>query len=97
MTLYLNTADLHKVIFKLLDGKKVIAEYGANIPPHTNDSIVKHLQEFLDKHKLTSRPSHFTSISVYSGVGSQTGLRIGTSIGQALSLAWNIPLKIVKK
>ncbi len=112
MILHLNTTKLEQIEFKLLDGKKTIAEDTIALEYHENGDILKHLDAFLSKEgihplppkqqakpkkKLTTDNRQLTAISVSAGQGSYTGIRIGTSIAQALSLAWNVPLKILKK
>lgn len=50
-----------------------------------------------DKSSVTKTNSYkLTAISLYSGPGSYTGLRIGRAIASALSLSWNVPLKMIK-
>ncbi len=93
MTLSINTTNLDEITFMLLDSKKkVIAEKITKIVHHENDTILKLLEQFLKKQKNPK----LTAIEVQAGAGSYTGIRVGTSIAQALSLAWNIPLKIKK-
>lgn len=112
MILSIDTTKLERIEFKLLDGKKTIAEDTIALEHHENGDILKHLDAFLSKEgihplppkqqakpkkKLTTDNRQLTAISVSAGQGSYTGIRIGTSIAQALSLAWNVPLKILKK
>ncbi len=105
MILHLNTTKLERIEFKLLDGKKTIAEDTVALEYHENGDILKHLEAFLRKQKVKSlasgsknlQPTTYnliTGIRVSAGTGSYTGIRVGTSIAQALSLAWNVPLKI---
>ncbi len=111
MILYLNTSDLNKVTFKLLKGKTVVAEQVVTLAHHQVNDTLKHLQSFLRKHgvvpsiskakssgtkKLSTKHFALSTIHLFSGSGSYTGLRVGVAIAQALSLAWSIPLKTRK-
>lgn len=109
MILRINTTKLEKIEFALLDSKKVVAEYSTTLEYHENGDILKHLDTFLRKEGVNPLPPRgqvkhkkkpttdnlqLTTISVSAGQGSYTGIRVGTSIAQALSLAWNIPIKM---
>lgn len=111
MILHLNTTKLERIEFKLLEGKKVIAEYSTALEYQENGDILKHLDTFLrkegihpllpkqqvtSKKKLATDNRQLTAISVSAGSGSYTGIRVGTSIAQALSLAWNVPVHFKK-
>ncbi len=99
MTLHLNTADLTCIKFTLVNGKDVIAQYSQDMPPHSTHLTLPHLEKFLAKAGYAPQnPTHtITKISLYKGEGSPTGLRLGSAIAQALSLAWNVPLSLTNK
>jgi tRNA A37 threonylcarbamoyladenosine modification protein TsaB len=52
-----------------------------------------------DKKKSPDTPTYniqLTNIQLYNGPGSYTGIRIGRAIASALSLSWNVPIKMIK-
>lgn len=94
MKLYINTSDFKEVVFRLLEGRKIIAEHISEIGMQEGYKIVPMLQQFLKKEKAEDK---INQIQLYAGSGSYTGLRIGHAIAQGLSLAWGVPVKNVKK
>lgn len=113
MQLVINTLDRDKVSFELKDGRKVVASYEADFPQNQKSDVLKHLEKFLSAHtslprrgegpRERSRPAKsaksykVSGISLVTGEGSKTGLRVGSAIAQALSLAWGMPVKKTKQ
>lgn len=95
MQLVIDTLDRDKVSFKLKEGRKVVASYEADLPQNQKSDVLKHLEKFLSSQKANSY--QLTAISLITGEGSKTGLRVGSAIAQALSLAWGIPVKKTKQ
>ncbi len=91
MILTINTKDRDKVKFQLMEGRKVVASYEADLPLTQKSDVLRHLEKFLSSQKANSY--QLTAISLIIGEGSKTGLRVGSAIAQALSLAWDIPIK----
>lgn len=94
MILTINTKDRDKVSFKLSEGRKIVASYEADLPLTQKSDVLRHLDKFLATQKAKSLK--LSAISLITGEGSKTGLRVGSAIAQALSLAWGIPLKTKK-
>jgi tRNA A37 threonylcarbamoyladenosine modification protein TsaB len=95
MILTINTKDRDKVSFKLSEGRKIVASYEADLPLTQKSDVLRHLDKFLATQKAKSLWK-LSAISLITGEGSKTGLRVGSAIAQALSLAWGIPLKTKK-
>ena len=85
MKLYLNTSDNLKTIIKL-DGQEFVTHYQS---PRDQDVLAGLIQALRSSGKAVH---DITSLEVHTGPGSFTGLRVGLSIAQALSLALNIPI-----
>ncbi len=92
MILTINTLDRDKVSFELKEGRKVVASYEADLPQNQKSDVLKHLEKFLTSSSLP-KSYKVSGISLVTGEGSKTGLRVGSAIAQALSLAWGIPVK----
>lgn len=95
MTLQLDTTNLDSITFQLIDGKtrNIIATSTTKVNHYDSDKILTFLDRFLKKHKL----ANITAVQIIATKGgSYTGIRVGTALGQALSFAWNVPLKIKK-
>jgi tRNA A37 threonylcarbamoyladenosine modification protein TsaB len=105
MQLIINTKERDKVSFKLSEGRKIVASYEADLPLTQKSDVLRHLDKFLATQKAKSsqptprlwRAGKLSAISLITGDGSKTGLRVGSAIAQALSLAWGIPLKTKKQ
>jgi tRNA threonylcarbamoyladenosine biosynthesis protein TsaB len=94
MNLYIDTTDYNKIIFAVLDGKKLKKKI-YKITSYESHKILQKLEEFL---KAIHYPlSTIHSLVVNKGPGSFTGTRVGVTIGQALSLALGVPVKFVAK
>lgn len=91
MTLFIDTTNFETTTFVLKDKKVLKQKF--KILPHESFNVTKKLEEFLKKNKVNF--STINKIVVSKGPGSYTGVRVGLSLSQALSLAWNVPLKIV--
>jgi len=55
------------------------------------------LDKFLSSLRIKDKGLRINKIVVCKGPGSFTAIRVGLSIVQALSLAWEIPLQILSK
>ena len=97
MDLYIDTTEFGKLVFSLDDGKKQIKK-SFSVRPQESDKILIFLQEFLQKNKIQEPKFKIQKIIVYKKAsGSFTGLRIAAAIAQALSLAWQVPVKVLSK
>lgn len=74
----------------LFDGDKKIAYYKWQAHRLLAETLHIKIKELLDSEKKNL--SNLSGILVYSGPGSFTGLRIGVSVGNALSYGLNIPI-----
>lgn len=54
------------------------------------DELLPKIQELLAIHKL--EPKELKGLGVYTGSGSFTGLRIGTTVANALAYSLNLPI-----
>lgn len=104
--LEIDTTDFGSVKFILENqGKKIEKRYP--VRPQESDKILEYLDVFLKTNKITPPipplrggvgRGAIKEIVIYKGAGSFTGLRVGAAIADALSLAWNIPVKVkIKK
>lgn len=94
MILYIDTTDFSKITFAISANKK-IQQKSFNILPHQSYTTVEKLNEFLQKLKIQTLG--MKKIVVNKGPGSYTGTRIGVTIGQALGMAWEVPVKFISK
>jgi tRNA A37 threonylcarbamoyladenosine modification protein TsaB len=101
MILYLNTTNLRNIEFKLLREKHVIATYSAALAYEETSDILMHLEKFLKKNNISAKKQQdktkVTTILLHTGPGSNSGLRIGSAIAQAISFAWAIEYKTTKR
>lgn len=96
MTLFIDTTDFNKIIFGLSSfplGK--IRKQVFKIKPHESFKTVAKLEEFLKKNNITK--TSIKKVIVNKGPGSYTGTRIGVTIGQALGMAWSVPVAFISK
>jgi tRNA A37 threonylcarbamoyladenosine modification protein TsaB len=109
MILFIDTTDFSKIIFAISDEKKV-RQKSFVVDPHKSHETLEKLEEFLLKSKIVnlnikplSGSPHalgretIKKIYVNKGPGSYTGTRIGVTIGQALGMAWDVPVKFIAK
>ncbi len=97
MNLYIDTTEYGKLEFSLKEkGKKEIKAF-FNVKPHESSKILEHLDKFLKKCKVLSPKTQISKLVIYKGKGSFTGLRIAAAVGQALSLAWGVKIKVLAK
>lgn len=61
---------------------------------HKSQVVLSFIEKLLHRQKLTIQD--VTSITVHEGPGSFTGLRVGVSIGNALSALLQIPINNMK-
>lgn len=92
--LFLDTSDLKKVSFALIS-EKVIKKQTISIPYEENYKTLDHLDKFLSVHKI--KIDDLDAITICSGPGSFTGLRVGAALSQAFSFSKNIPISTIKK
>ena len=95
MILYIDTAEYNKATFSLA-GKKVF-KHSYVVDPRKSTDILLKLESFFKTAKVKNPKKEIKKIVIYKGTGSFTGLRVGASIGLALSLAWGSKLTAVKK
>lgn len=102
MLLFIDTSDLKKVTFALIDAK--VIEKTIEIPYHQTNKTLEHLDSFLKEHQMLPRARQLQTVNcplstilVCTGPGSFTGVRIGVTLAQALGYAWNIPVVAIKK
>lgn len=106
MILYIDTTDFSKITFAISTGEKV-QQKSFVIDPHKSHETLQKFEEFLKKfgvqpHLPASSPRQekrgpIKNIYVNKGPGSYTGTRIGVTIGQALGMAWDVPVKFLDK
>ena len=77
----LSEGKMHRKVFK--------------IDSHKSQETLQKFDEFLKKTKIQNLKLKITKIIVNKGPGSYTGTRVGVTIGQALSLAWKVPVKFL--
>lgn len=97
MHLFIDTTEYGKVTFVLSAlGKKDFTK-SFPVKPQESSRILTDLEKFLMLAKIKNPPAEIKRLVVYKGSGSFTGLRIGAAVAQGLSLAWQVPVKVVKK
>ncbi len=105
MILYINTMKFGVVEFSLEKMQKIFRK-SYKIVPQESDKILEYLEAFLKAAKIKNPKSVIKKIVVIkkkTGSFTQrqkssvefTGLRITAAIAQALSLAWQVPIKIL--
>lgn len=94
MILFLDTSDLKKVKFAVIS-EKAIKSKTVNIPYEENFKTLEHLENFLKTNKV--KLEEITSITICSGPGSFTGLRVAAAISQAFGLVKKLPVNTIKK
>jgi tRNA threonylcarbamoyladenosine biosynthesis protein TsaB len=93
MTLFIDTIDFNAVMFALAGEKVVKRSY--KIDPHKSHESLGKLEAFLKSAKVNI--PDIKKIVVNKGPGSYTGVRVGLAHAQALSLAWNVPVRPLAK
>ena len=97
MNLIFNTTNYGKVEFELVNKKKTFKK-SYRVTPQESDKILENLEAFLKIPKIKNPISKIRKIIVYKkNTGSFTGLRIAVAVAVALSLAWGVPVRVVKK
>ena len=97
MNLSIDTTGFGKIIFVLDNQSKKISKTFAVIPQESN-RILAYLNNFLKSSKIKNPSKEIEKIILYKKTGTGfTGLRIASAIAQALSFAWQVPVKIQKK
>ncbi|MFA5991152.1 MAG: hypothetical protein WC794_02830 [Candidatus Doudnabacteria bacterium] len=104
MILFIDTTDFAKITFAISTGKK-IQQKSFVVDPHKSHETLEKLDEFLKKlniKPLSGSPhtlgrETIKKIYVNKGPGSYTGTRIGVTIGQALGMAWDVPVTFLDK
>lgn len=88
-TLIIDTSSNEKIVVGLkIDGKEGILEQP--IDKQKAQVVLPMVQELMKKHKLTF--NNIAAISVVTGPGSFTGLRVGIAIANALSFSLGVPI-----
>jgi tRNA A37 threonylcarbamoyladenosine modification protein TsaB len=67
-----------------------------NIDWAKSDKVLEFLDNFLNLSKIKNPKTEISTIIIHKGEGSFTGLRVGAAIADALSLAWQVPVKVEK-
>lgn len=88
ITLCIDTSSNKKTIVELKIGKEVVKKENTLIPASQN--LLPLIDEILKENNLT--PHDLTEISVHTGPGSFTGLRVGVSIANTLATELHIPI-----
>ncbi|MEK7618135.1 MAG: hypothetical protein AAB410_03230 [Patescibacteria group bacterium] len=92
-SLIIDTTEYGRIVFSL-DGKSKVYK----ILPQESDKILIYLDDFLKKSKIKRPQSEIQKIIIHKKkTGSFTGLRIAAAIAQALSLAWQVKIRLVAK
>jgi tRNA threonylcarbamoyladenosine biosynthesis protein TsaB len=92
MTLFIDTTNFETTTFVLRNQK--VLKQKLKILPYESFNVTKKLEEFLKKNKVSYKT--INKIVVSKGPGSYTGVRVGLSLSQALSLAWDKPLVVLE-
>ncbi len=102
--LFIDTTDFNKITFGLSSEGEIRRKI-FKIDSHKSHETLQKLEEFLKElgvqpHLPSSSPrqekrSPIKKVNVNKGPGSYTGTRVGVTIGQALSLAWGVPVKFL--
>lgn len=92
MTIFIDTTDFESVTFVLKS--KTISKQKFRFLPDESFNVVKKFEEFLKKNKVNI--AAVKKIIVSKGPGSYTGIRVGLSLSQALSLGWGKPLVVLE-
>ena len=88
-TLHLDTSKTNETIIAVeKDGQKV--EKKSVSETHRSQSVLPLIEELLKEQNLTLQD--LTGITLMTGPGSFTGLRVGAAIAGTLSLLLNIPI-----
>lgn len=95
MTLYIDTADFTGVTIALGE-KGSLQKETRVIDPHRSHETLGVLDRLLKRLQIPDPQLLIKKIVVNKGPGSYTGVRIGVVMGQALSLAWKVPVRYVK-
>lgn len=85
MHLHIDTTNNQRLLIKLDEQEKVIE----NDQPRKQD-ILLNIVNFLNEKKVT--PQQLTAISVATGPGAFTSLRVGVTIANTMAAALNIPI-----
>jgi len=93
-SLFIDTSDRDKVAIGLEIGR-VKTENTIPLPKYDSRNILIAINDILDQNKLL--PTDLDEIFCNPGPGSYTGLRVGASIANTLSVFLNIPLNKTKK
>ncbi len=88
-TLFINSSDSKEIVIGLeIDGKKYLLKH--KVDSKKAQAILPLIEKILKKYSL--RIEDINSISVNTGPGSFTGLRIGISIANTLRFSLKIPV-----
>ncbi len=97
MILYIDNSEFGKVFFTIVDYRRITNKKIFSIKPSENHKTLELLEKFLKQSKIQNPKSRINRLVVCKGPGSFTGIRVGLSLAQALSLAWKIPLRVLSK
>lgn len=93
MTLYVDSTAYNSITFAVHGARKVKKTFKTD--PQESFKILGMLEQFLKS--LSLKPESLTSIVACSGPGSYTGVRVGVSHAQAMSMALKIPVQFIPK
>lgn len=90
MILAIRTDKPEAELYLLNESGEKIAEYSWEAHRTLAATLVEKIGEFLEAHKTSSKK--LTGLVVFTGAGSFTGLRIGTTVANALAYANDVPI-----
>ena len=85
MKLYINTSERKKIVIKIDE-----LSFESMVLPEKSQMVVPFIETCLAERK--KKFSDISEITVMTGPGSFTGLRVGVSVSQALAWSLDIPL-----
>ena len=94
MILFIDTSDFNNLTLALVHGP-IVKLHVANVAFNENYKTNLMLEKFLKHQKVAAKD--LSKISVCSGPGSFTGIRVGVSLAQALGFALHIPVIAIPK
>ncbi|TSC93457.1 MAG: hypothetical protein Athens101428_670 [Candidatus Berkelbacteria bacterium Athens1014_28] len=89
LNLFLNTAD-DKSIIRIFSDSKILAEKKIQSKSELSEKLLVEIERLLKSKKLIF--FDLSSVSVFVGPGSYTGLRIGVTVANFLAWSLGIPL-----
>ncbi len=90
MILAIRTDKVEAELYLISSAGEITDEYHWEAGRTLADTLLTKINQFLESNNYPK--SSLTGVAVFTGQGSYTGLRIGTTIANALAYALNIPV-----